>query len=619
MSAELVVTLAAIARDLSLALVAGALLLVATVLPPGPAARRAVTVASAAAVVWALSAVVFLGASYSVILDTNPTEDVWGPQLWQFITEISLGQSYLHVVVAAVLTSVVVGLVRTSGHALLALIPVVWAIAWQAQTGHAAGATDHHLAVTAMVLHLLGSAAWLGLLAVTAMVRRQLGEAAADAMRRVSRMAIWAAWLLVVSGAVNAWLRVGGVGDLFTSTYGRLMLAKLLLMSAAIALAAWHRRSTLPRLTATDVQARFWRILSVDIGLLVVVIAIAGVLAQQPPPAPITVLTDPTPAFLLTGYELPPRPSAWNWVSLWRLDLIPACVIAGVGVVYVRWVLRLRARGDHWSLARTASFLTGLVIAVWVTQGAPAVYGMVTFSGHMVQHMSLMIAVPLPLVFGAPVTLALRALPVRHDGSRGPREWLRVVVESRLMQFFAHPVVAAVNFAGGMVVFYYSPVFEFALRNHAGHLWMALHFVLVGYLFANALVGIDPGPKRSPYPMRIVLLFATMAFHAFFGVALTTSQVLLAPTWFGLMGRTWGPDAIADQHYGGAIAWGVGEIPIVLVAVVVLLQWRKADVREGKRKDRQAERDDDAELRAYNERLGRIAARDSQEAPATRQ
>ncbi len=617
MTAELVVTLAAIARDLSLALVAGALLLVATVLPPGAAARRAVTVASASAVVWAISAFLFLGASTSVILGIGPSDELWGPQWWQFATEISLGQSYVHAVIAAVLTSVAVGLVRTSGHALLALIPVVWAIAWQAQTGHAAGAADHHLAVTAMVLHLTGSAGWFGLLAAIALVHRQLDEASADAMRRVSRMAIWAAWFIVISGAINAWLRVGSVGDFFTSAYGRLMLTKLILMSAAIALAAWHRRTTLPRLTVSDVQARFWRILAVDIGLLLMVIAIAGVLAQEPPPAPITAIADPTPTFLLTGYELPPRPSAWNWIGLWRLHLIPAFVIVAVGVVYVRWVVRLRSRGDHWSLARTASFLLGLVIALWVTQGAPAIYGVVTFSGHMIQHMALMIAVPLPMVFGAPVTLALRALPSRHDQSRGPREWLRVIVESRIMTFLAHPVIAAINFAGGMVVFYYSAAFEFALRNHAGHLWMALHFVLVGYLFANALVGIDPGPKRSPYPMRVVLLFATMAFHAFFGVALTTSQALLAPTWFGLMGRTWGPDAISDQHYGGAIAWGVGEIPIVLVAVVVLLQWSKADTRESKRKDRQAERDDDAELRAYNERLARIAARDSDQPPAT--
>jgi len=150
-------------------------------------------------------------------------------------------------------------------------------------------------------------------------------------------------------------------------------------------------------------------------------------------------------------------------------------------------------------------------------------------------------------------------------------------------------------------------VFEFALRNHVAHLWMLFHFTLVGYLFFNALVGTDPGPKRPSYPMRIVLLFATMAFHAFFGVALTTSQALLAPRWYGLMGRTWGPDALADQQFGGALAWGIGEVPVVLIAIVVLVQWRRDDARETRRKDRQAARDDDAELRAYNAMLGRMA------------
>jgi len=179
------------------------------------------------------------------------------------------------------------------------------------------------------------------------------------------------------------------------------------------------------------------------------------------------------------------------------------------------------------------------------------------------------------------------------------------------MRFFAHPVVAAVNFAMSMLIFYYSPIFEFALDNHAAHLWMILHFSLVGYFFFNAIVGTDPGPSRPGYPMRVVLLFATMAFHAFFSVALTSGQALLAPRWYGLMGRTWGPDALTDQQYGGTLAWGLGEIPVVLIAIVVLVQWRREDSRDAKRKDRQADRDHDAELRRYNEMLQRIAQADT--------
>lgn len=102
------------------------------------------------------------------------------------------------------------------------------------------------------------------------------------------------------------------------------------------------------------------------------------------------------------------------------------------------------------------------------------------------------------------------------------------------------PLVAAVNFAGSMILFYYTPLFELAITTHLGHILMVVHFTLVGYFFVNALVGIDPGPNRPGYPQRFLLLLATMAFHAFFGVSLMASDRLLVPDWFGNMGRAWG-------------------------------------------------------------------------------
>ena len=415
---------------------------------------------------------------------------------------------------------------------------------------------------------------------------------------------------IIVSGVANAWIRLSSPADLLTTTYGRLLLVKIALMTLAIALAAWHRRTTLPRLSERHVRERFWRVMAVDVGALVAVVLIAVVLSGTAPPLPIEAVENPTPAYYLTGYELPPAPSLLHWIGLWRLEILSAFAVAAAGVMYVLWVVRLRRRGDQWPWYRTASFMLGVMAMAWITQGAPTVYGMVTFSGHMVEHMLLVMVAPLPLALGAPVTLALRALPARKDRSRGPREYLRGVLESRVLRFVAHPIVAAANFAGSLVIFYYSPLFEFALRNHVGHLWMLVHFTLAGYFFVNALVGIDPGPQRPRFPLRIVLLFATMAFHAFFGVSLMMSQALLAPTWFGLMGRDWGPDAITDQQYGGSLAWGIGELPVALLAIGVVIAWRRSDEKESRRTDRQAERDDDAELRAYNAMLAQAADHD---------
>jgi len=164
------------------------------------------------------------------------------------------------------------------------------------------------------------------------------------------------------------------------------------------------------------------------------------------------------------------------------------------------------------------------------------------------------------------------------------------------------------------VVFYYTPLFELALTTHVGHILMVVHFTLAGYLFANALVGIDPGPARPSYPLRLLLLLATMGFHAFFGISIISQTSLLAADYFGWLGLPWGVDALADQEKGGAITWGIGELPTLALAIGVAVAWAQDDTRIARRSDRAADRDDDAELRAYNAMLATMAARDARPA-----
>jgi cytochrome c oxidase assembly factor CtaG len=153
-----------------------------------------------------------------------------------------------------------------------------------------------------------------------------------------------------------------------------------------------------------------------------------------------------------------------------------------------------------------------------------------------------------------------------------------------------------------MLIFYYTGLFEWSLRSSVGHLFMVVHFTAVGYLFVNSLIGIDPGPRRLGYPQRLLTLFATMAFHAFFGVSLVSGESLFVADWFGLMGRPWGASAIADQQTGGAIAWGIGELPTLAVAIGVAIAWARDDERGARQRDRRTQ-DDDPELDAYNAML----------------
>jgi cytochrome c oxidase assembly factor CtaG len=244
---------------------------------------------------------------------------------------------------------------------------------------------------------------------------------------------------------------------------------------------------------------------------------------------------------------------------------------------------------------------------VWATCGAPGVYGRVLFSVHMLMHMTVSMAVPILLVLAAPVTLALRTLTPRQDNTLGPRELLLGLVHSRYLAVIGNPLVAAAIFFGSLVIFYFSPLFEFALRTHTGHVLMTTHFLLAGYLFVWVLVGIDPGPKRWPPSLRLIILFITVSFHAFFGVALTTGTTLLAPTFYQGLHLPWAVDLLADQRNGGAVAWGVGELPTLILAMLVTLAWVRSDTAETKRLDRQADRDDDADLKAYNAHLAAIS------------
>jgi cytochrome c oxidase assembly factor CtaG/putative copper export protein len=645
---------------LAAALTTGALLLVVAVLPArdgGPATRGALVLAGSAAAAWAVLSAVQIVLDYATVVGEPPTSPSFGAQLGLFVTQVSLGRLLLAVTLLAALASTLALAVTGPRGAAVTLVVVVVALAVLAETGHAAGTVDHDLATTAMTLHLVGVTAWVGGLAALVLLARRIGRHLPTATARFSTLALWAFLAVVLSGAVSAWLRLGGVAGIATP-YGRLVLVKLGLL-LLLGVAGWaHRRRILPALAVAGggpghpagrragrssgegglvhrvdrvdgvdgrdrISGAFWRLAAVELAVMGATTGVAVALAGTPPPVPDNPPAAPTPTESVTGYPAPPEPGPVTWWTQWRLDLLLALAVVVMVVVYLRWVLRLRRRGDAWPVGRTVSWVGGAVVLAWVTNGPPTVYGQVLFSAHMLLHMVLAMVTPVLFCLAAPVTLALRALPARRDGSLGPREWVLAVVDSRWGRFVAHPLVAAAGFGGSMVVFYLTPLFPLALSSHAGHVAMVVHFSLVGYLFANVLVGVDPGPRRPAYPVRLLLLFATVAFHAFFGVALAESSVLLAADWYGALGLPWGVDALADQQQGAYLAWAIGEAPTLALAAAVAMRWVRDDERTARREDRAAARDGDAELAAYNAMLADLAARRSPSevtaGPATRE
>ncbi|MFJ4788382.1 cytochrome c oxidase assembly protein [Streptomyces sp. NPDC088794] len=292
----------------------------------------------------------------------------------------------------------------------------------------------------------------------------------------------------------------------------------------------------------------------------------------------------------------------------WSADpfFLVAC-LAGLGL-YAWGVVRLHRRGDAWPVGRTISYVIGVLTIMLVMCTGLNDYGMVMFSVHMVQHMIISMLSPILILLGAPVTLALRALPTTGKGRKGPRELLLMLLHSRYMRIITHPAFTIPLFIASLYALYFTPLFDFLMGSKTGHIAMMVHFLAVGIVFFWPIIGVDPGPQRPGYLMRMLELFAGMPFHAFFGIALMMASEPMVST-FKNPSASLGIDALSDQTAAGGIAWAFSEVPSVLVLLALLFQWYRSEQRQARRSDRAADRDGDKELEAYNAYLASLNAR----------
>jgi putative copper resistance protein D len=161
-------------------------------------------------------------------------------------------------------------------------------------------------------------------------------------------------------------------------------------------------------------------------------------------------------------------------------------------------------------------------------------------------------------------------------------------------------------FVGSLYGLYFTGIFETLMRNHWGHSVMELHFLAVGSLYYYVLIGIDPSPRKLAPLVRFGMLLLTIPFHAFFSIAVMSSNTIFAGEYWKFLNRPYQTDLLADQNLGGGIAWAMGEIPLLLVMGAIFVQWFKSDRRESRRYDRAESKNDDHQLEAYNDYLASL-------------
>jgi cytochrome c oxidase assembly factor CtaG/putative copper export protein len=611
--------LAKLTMDIAGVLTIGALLAATIFLPSdkgllGKPALAYVKAASWIALVWACAAAATMVFSLSEALGLPVTDVLGGNELASYASQVSQGIALTLVVLFAVAIALFARGAITVGTAGGLLVLALVTLLPPALTGHSASSPNHDLATTGVAVHLLVLALWVGGLAVlcTHALRRQ--PQLEIAATRFSAMALWCFIGVGLSGVFSVIARLTSISELFTSAYGLLLLAKTTAFVVLGLIGWWHRKRTLPLLAAGK-PGTFVRFASGEVLVMFVAVGLAVALSRTAPPPPILPVDQ---AFDVLGYIMPPEISLTNLASLWWFDLFSGTLIALLGGLYLAGVIRLVRRGDSWSRGRTAAWFVGVLILVIATQSGVARYAKVLFSAHMAEHMTLSMLVPIFLVLGAPVTLALRALkPAVRRGDRGPREWLTAILHSRFLRFVGHPAIATTIFIVSTYALYFTPLFPAAMEEHLGHIVMTMHFLLSGSLFFWVIIGVDPAPYKLPHVARLILLFVTMPFHAFFGLALMSMTTMLASEWYDQLGRTWGTSGVHDQQTGGAIAWGFGEVPTLIVLLALAFQWWQDDERVARRADRRADAiaartggTGDVQLDAYNDYLAKLNRRD---------
>jgi copper transport protein len=200
-------------------------------------------------------------------------------------------------------TQVVVGVValggallarryRSAGWFIVALASMTLALA-TALGGHAAAAESQRpLAVIDDTLHVLGAAGWLGsLLWVTFIALPVLHRANEDRARRVASLvevfsptALACGGIVAVTGLVSAWLRLGRIDTLWTSSYGQVLLVKLALLVGVGATGFYNWRYVQPSLGTDAATARLGRSARVELTVGLLVLVATAVLVAMPTP-----------------------------------------------------------------------------------------------------------------------------------------------------------------------------------------------------------------------------------------------------------------------------------------------------------------------------------------------
>ncbi len=572
-----------------------------------PEAIRIRNLAIIPAALWLISSLGFLFVELANLLSIPISEAFDLTVVRSFVTQTALGKSFgINIAAAAIVLILIPRISRTTGSFFILGITFIGVLAPVFQS-HSSNSGNHGLAIGSLLIHVIGISLWVGGIISLILINK---SERIFAIPRFSTLALWSAIAVCLSGSMNAWTRLN-FREAWNSQYGNLVIYKIVLSAILIFIGAIHRKYIMKKLEGSR---QVYQLLIVEVMVMIAAISVGSWLSSSAPPVPKNVRNIGI-AEIIAGSPMLPAPTFKNLLWTYVPDGAFLGILIFITALYIRGVVILAKRGDKWPVGRTIAFALAIAATDFATSGGLGAYAHFAFSYHMVAHMILGMVAPIGFVLSAPITLALRTLPIgRTPDERGIRGNLIALLHSKYFRVISNPVVALAIFDGSLFLLYMTPLFGDLMQSHQGHLFMNIHFLLAGTLFFHVIVGIDPSPKRVPYIVRIIILFAAMSIHAFFSIALLSATTLLDGGYFLSLERPWATDLLADQSAGGAVGWAMGEIPILIALIATFIQWVRDDKKETRRIDRAEDRaaamGEDDDLAKYNKYLAGLSRLD---------
>ncbi|MYD92046.1 MAG: cytochrome c oxidase assembly protein [Caldilineaceae bacterium SB0662_bin_9] len=257
--------------------------------------------------------------------------------------------------------------------------------------------------------------------------------------------------------------------------------------------------------------------------------------------------------------------ATWEWrPSVLAVTFLAAAIYA-VGWVGLRRQGRIRLAA-WW---RLAAYLLGLALLLAALLSFIDVYGALLLFMHMVQHVLLLMLVPVLLLWANPFPILLYGLPdvARRAVVRFLRPEARFRRETRRL---THPGALYALYIGAIVLWHDTSLYNLAQGNGLIHDLEHITFFVAGMLFWWPVMGAAP---RIHHPTslagRMAVLLLCVPPHVVVGALLSFVENPVYEHYLTVP-RLWGMDVMQDQRLAGIIMW----IPtgmMYIAGVVILL------------------------------------------------